>query len=226
MQLPGREKTLYGDCSGNFETEPTGVGLSPSDILQYFHHILPHKAVMVINSDVMDESILHLGSQVVVLYGMTTEYSVISTVVETSDPYTNIEVPMVVSIPNDLKIKVAAVEDQPDDDELFQKTRDLFETFDLSSVTDLRRPYLSSMQGAQLHFYEEIGRGVRTRSIVELMKPERVYACLNMSSGMFTCTVCFSSNMIVVFIHAQSLHLCHQITCCVIYQRADVLQTK
>ena len=142
---------------------------------------------MVINSDVMDESILHLGSQVVTLYGMTIEYSVIATVVETNDPNANIGgTTMVVSIPNDLKIKVAAVKDQPDDDELFQKTRDLFETFDLSNVKDLRRPYSTSMEGAQLHFYEEIGRGVRTQSIIELKKPERVYAHMNMSSSMFT----------------------------------------
>ena len=187
LHFPEREKTLYGDCSGNFVTEPTGVGLCPSDVLQYFHHILPHGAVMVINSDVMDESILHLGSQVVTLYGMTTEYSVIATVVETTDPYANIDgAPMVVSIPNDLKIKVAAVINQPDDDELFQKTRDLFETFDLSNVKDLRRPYSTSMEGAQLHFYEEIGCGVRTRSVVELKKPERIYAHLHVSSSMFT----------------------------------------
>lgn len=79
---------------------------------------------MVINSDVMDESILHLGSQVVTLYGMATEYSVIATVVETNDPCANIGgTPMVVSIPNDLKIKVAAVKDQPDDDELLKKNK-------------------------------------------------------------------------------------------------------
>lgn len=166
-------------------TEPTGVGLSPSDILQHFHHILPHRAVIIINSDVMEESILHLESQVVTLYGTTTEYSIIATAVETNDHYTNKqETPMVVSIPNDLKIKVAAVEDQPDDDELFQNTRDIFETFDLSTVKDLRRPYSSSMQMAQLHFYEEIGRGLRTQSIVELKKPERVYAQLKSSASM------------------------------------------
>lgn len=178
-----REKTLNGECSGNFVTEPTGVALSLADIFQYFSHILPHKAVMFINADVTDESILHLDSEIVTLHGTTTECSIIATTVDANEPQNVTK--DVYSIPNDLKIKVVAVEDQPADRELFQKTRDLFESFDCLKVKDIRRPFGSSTYSAQLHFYEEVGLGVRQRSnSIELKKPERVYAQLTASSSM------------------------------------------
>lgn len=167
-------------------TGPTGVALSPTDILHFFGHILPLRAMMVVNADVTDESILHLESQIVTLYGTSTEYSVIATPLapnssrlgtSTEDQH------MAISIPNDLKIKVAAVENQPDDEELFRKTRDLFESLDLTKVKDLRRPAGSSANSAQVHFYEEIGREGRCPSIV-FKKPERVYAKLTTSSSM------------------------------------------
>lgn len=167
-------------------TGPTGVALSPTDILHFFGHILPLRAMVVVNADVTDESILHLESQIVTLYGTSTEYSVIATPLapnssrlgtSTEDQH------MAISIPNDLKIKVAAVENQPDDEELFRKTRDLFESLDLTKVKDLRRPAGSSANSVQVHFYEEIGREGRCPSIV-FKKPERVYAKLTTSSSM------------------------------------------
>ena len=182
---------LYGDCSGNFVTGPVGVALSPTDILQFFSHILPLRAMVVVNADVTDESVLHLESQIITLYGTTTEYSVIATPLaqNSSRLSTNTEEsPMAISIPNDLKIKVVAVENQPDDKELFRKTKDLFESLDLTKVKDLRRPTCSSTQLAQLHFYEEIGREGRHPSIV-FKKPERVYAHLTMSSSMLQANI-------------------------------------
>ena len=161
-------------------TEPTGVALSLTDILQFFGHNLPLRVVMVINADVTDESVLHLESQIITLYGTSTEYSVIATSLVSGG--NTKDSPMAISIPNDLKIKVAAVENQPDDEELFQKTRELFESLDLTKVKDLRRPSCSSAHLAQLHFYEEIGREGRCPSIV-FEKPERVYAQLKMSSS-------------------------------------------
>ena len=178
-----REKVLYGNCCGNFLTEPSGVALPLSDILQLFSHILPHRAIVVINGDVSDSKVLELESEIVTLYGTTIEYSVIATALDgNSSQRGDSDKAMVVSLPNDLKIKVAAVDDQPDDDEMFQKTRDIFESFDLSNVKDLRRPLSSSTRSSQLHFYEEIGRGSQTRRSVELKKPERVYEKLETSS--------------------------------------------
>ena len=177
-----REKTLYGECSGNFVTDPIGTALSPSDILQFFSHVLPHKAMIVVNVDVTDESILQLASEIITLHGTVTEYSVISTAVEINDHTAmSDESPMALSIPNDFKIKVAAVKDQPEDGELFQKTRYIFESFNILRVKDIRRPYCLSTRSTQLHFYEEIGFRQRSQSI-ELEKPERVYARLNHSS--------------------------------------------
>ena len=184
--LSDKEKMLYGDCSGNFVTGPAGVALHPTDILQFFGHILPLRAVVVVNADVTDESMLHLESQIVTLYGTSTEYSVIATPLTSNSDSSrlsiNTEEHMAISMPNDLKIKVAAVENQPDDEELFRKTRDLFESLDLTKVKDLKRPGCSSTHSAQLHFYEEIGREGRHPSIV-FKKPERVYAKLTTSSS-------------------------------------------
>ncbi len=183
--LSDKEKMLHGDCSGNFVTGPTGVALHPTDILQFFSHILPLRAVVVVNADVTDEFILHLESQIVTLYGTSTEYSVIATPLAPNSSRFSMNTDghhMAISIPNDLKIKVAAIENQPDDDELFRNTRDLFESLDLTKVKDLRRPACSSAHSAQLHFYEEIGREGRHPSIV-FKKPERVYAKLMTSSS-------------------------------------------
>ena len=88
---------------------------------------------------------------------------------------------MIVALPNDLKIKVAAAEHQLDDEKMFEKTRDIYESFDTMTVKDLRRPLSPSNLSSQLHFYEEIGRGL-SRPTIELKKPERVYAHLRSSS--------------------------------------------
>ena len=187
-------------------TGPTGVALPPTDILQFFSHTLPHRAMVVVNADVTDESILHLESQIVTMYGTSTEYSVIATqLAPNSSRLSGINIedsPIAISIPNDLKIKVAAVENQPDDEELFRKTRDLFESLDLTKVKDLRRPACSSAHSAQLHFYEEIGCEGRRPSIV-FKKPERVYAQLTMSSSMLLTTIQYT-----IRLYNTSYHVC------------------
>lgn len=157
--------------------------------------------MVVVNADVTDESILHLQSQIITLHGTSTEYSVIATALAQNSSRSKLstnteESPMAISMPNDLKIKVVAVENQPDDEELFQKTKDLFESLDLTKVKDLRRPTCSSTQLAQLHFYEEIGREGRHPSIV-FKKPERVYTQLTMSSSMLVTIMALCYTIII-----------------------------
>lgn len=169
-------------------TRPTGIGLNLTEIVKFFGHILPLKAMTIMNADVTDEALLHLHSEVVTMYGTKIEYSVIATAMDSDDRHTktkSLRTPiMALSIPNDLKIKVAAVEDQPDSYELFQKTRDLYESFESAKVKDLRRPSGSSVQSvAQLHMYEEIWPELKHHDSIELKKPERVYAHLNRSTS-------------------------------------------
>ena len=182
LLISGKEKVLCGNCCAHFSTEPSGVALSLSDILKFFSDILPQRAMVVINGDVMDSAVLQLESDIVTVYGTTTEYSVIATTVVSSRICgVDTDGKMIVSLPNDLKIKVAAVKDQPSDEEMLEKTRDIYESFDVLNVKDLRRPCSSSKHSSQLHFYEEVGRGM-SKPNVELKKPERVYAHLRSSS--------------------------------------------
>ena len=63
----GEEKTLYEECEGNFLTDPGSVRLYLTDIVDFFSDCLPLKAMLFLNSDVTDDSVSHLVSEVITM---------------------------------------------------------------------------------------------------------------------------------------------------------------
>lgn len=137
----GGEKTLYADCEGNFLTDPGSVRLYLSDIHKFFKDQLPIKAMIFLNSDVTDDSISHLVSEVITLTHVSIESALIATSgnseEEEENEYWN-EGESLISIPISLDISVDIIsDDESDYEDLYDNTMNLFDNFNPTKVRDV-----------------------------------------------------------------------------------------
>ena len=137
------EKTLYGECEGCFVTAPGSIRLYLTDINEFFNDQLrlPQKAMIFLNSDVNDESITHLASEVITLTHISVESSIIATNgnEEGDDMESLYDNDCPISIPIYLDIAVEIIDDDDDDYEnLYDNTMELFDNFNPSQVKEIR----------------------------------------------------------------------------------------
>lgn len=113
----GKEKVLHTNCTGHFQTDPEGVKLHLTDIVELFRDSFPLKAVLFINSENLDEfdaKIKHLDLELVTLINTYVESAIVATTCWNGEENTKVtaspecnHVPL--SIPVNLKIAVTPV---------------------------------------------------------------------------------------------------------------------
>lgn len=173
----GEEKTLYEDCEGHFLTDPGSVRLHLTDIVEYFGDCLPQKALLFLNSDVTDESVSHLVSEVITLTHVSIMSSIIASTCwngEDDDllPEVTDEDHIPVAIPTELEISVSILKAQSEDEELYHSTRELFDNFDPTKIRTISGPTSNSYTSRALK--ESVRIGYEHQGL-EILKPSRIY---------------------------------------------------
>ena len=174
----GEEKTLYEDCEGNFLTDPGSVRLYLTDIVEFFGDCLPLKAMLFLNSDVTEDSVLHLVSEVISLTHISVMTSIIATTCwngeHNSDviPEVSGEDQIPVAIPIELEISVSILEAQSEDEELYYNTKELFDNFDPSKIRNISGP--STTANANRTLKKSVRTGYEYKGL-EILKPSRIY---------------------------------------------------
>lgn len=135
------DKTLYSDCRGCFLTDPGSVRLYLTDIYEFFKDELPLRAMIFLNSDVTDDTITHLASEIITLTCVSVELSIIATCAHEEEEQiqfeseNEIEQDCPISIPINLDIVVDIInDDECDYEELYGNTMHLFDNFNPSKV--------------------------------------------------------------------------------------------
>ena len=111
----GEEKILDKDCKGHFQTDPAGIQLHLTDILESFRDCLPLSAKLFLNSDLLqesDENISQLDTEIVTLLHTNVEASIVATTCwDTLDEIPSLSDDKLrpVCIPTNLKIAVATL---------------------------------------------------------------------------------------------------------------------
>lgn len=182
----GEEKTLYRQCEGHFLTDPGSVRLYLPEIAEFFRESLPLEAKLFLNSDVTDDSISHLVSEVVTMTHVSIESSIIATTCWNDESKPNVleeigdenKSCMPIAIPMDLKIEISVIESQPGNNEdLYQTTRQLFEGFHLSRIKDMKRESTCTSDPTKM-LQRKLNRSIRKgheRQGVVIEKPSKVY---------------------------------------------------
>lgn len=153
---------MYPDCEGYFLTDPGSVRLYLNDIHDFFHNDFPLRAMIFLNSDVMDDSISHLVTEVITMTHVSVESSIIATnasegeTVPQLDSMDEVECP--ISIPINLDIAVDVICDEESDyEELYDATMNLFDNFNPSKIRELSNttPFVSKCPPSQRKEYED-----------------------------------------------------------------------
>lgn len=177
MCTVGDEKVLYRQCEGNFLTDPGSVRVYLPEIAKFFEKSLPILAKIYLNSDVTDDSISHLALKVVKMTHISTESEIIAT--SWSSESDGNEVCQPLAIPFDLKIEVSTIEPPSGNNEdLYQKTRELFERFHLSEIKDMKHSRLATSDSTK-HLQRKLKGPVRKgyeRQGVIIERPTRAYS--------------------------------------------------
>ena len=183
----GDEKMLYRECEGHFQTDPGSVRLYLPEIAEYFKDSLPLVARVFLNSDVTDDCISSLVSDVVTLTHISVESSIIATTCwdddnsdsdspEDTTDADNQKIP--IAIPMDLSIEVSIIKSRPgNNEELYQMTRHLFEGFQSTKVKDMKEDDVSADDPRQT-LQRTLNRSVRLgheKQGVVIEKPTKVY---------------------------------------------------
>ena len=177
VNIVDEEKTLYEECEGNFLTDPSSVRLYLTDIVEHFSDCLPFKAMVFLNSDVTDESVSHLASEIVSLTHVSVVTSIIATTCLNEDApdqqiseldYEN-DTP--IAIPIELEISVHVLRDQSEEERLYQCTRELFDNFDPTKIRNISGPSHCTHSGS---LRQSVRAGYELRGL-EILKPTRIY---------------------------------------------------
>ena len=165
---------MYDDCKGCFLTDPGSVRLYLTDINEFFKDHLPQKAMIFLNSDVTDDSISHLVSEIITLTHMSIESSLIATCwdgeSESLSTTDNDENESLISIPINLDIVVDVINDDDSDyEDLYDNTMELFDNFNPLKVRTLSSATSShSVSSAPVH--KAIRAGYEFRGL-EIQRP-------------------------------------------------------
>lgn len=174
----GDEKTLYEDCEGCFLTDPGSVRLYLTDIVEFFGDCLPLKAMLFLNSDVTDDSVSHLVSEVITLTHISVMTSIIATTCWNEDdssatiPDVDDEDEVPIAIPIELEISVKILEAQSEDERLYHSTKELFDNFDPCKIRTISGP------SSTAHASRALKRSVRVgyeHQGLEILRPSKVY---------------------------------------------------
>ena len=177
---------LYRECEGHFQTDPGSVRLYLPEIAEYFKDSLPLVARVFLNSDVTDDCISSLVSDVVTLTHVSVESSIIATACWNDDSKPNSleeitdadnqKIP--IAIPMDLSIEVSLIKSRSgNNEELYQMTRHLFEGFQSTKVKDMKEDDMSADDPRQT-LQRTLNRSVRLgheKQGVIIEKPAKVY---------------------------------------------------
>ena len=120
-------------------TDPGGIRLYLTDINEFFYDQLPQKAIVYLNSDVTNESITNLDSEVITLTHVSVESSIIATNWnEGEDDIDDIyECECPISIPIYLDIAVELLEEDDDYENLYDNTMELFDNFNPTKIKEI-----------------------------------------------------------------------------------------
>ena len=177
---------LYRECEGHFQTDPGSVRLYLPEIAVYFKDSLPLVARVFLNSDVTDDCISSLVSDVVTLTHISVESSIIATACwnDDSEPNSLEEITdaddqkIPIAIPMDLSIEVSLIKSRSgNNEELYQMTRHLFEGFQSTKVKDMKEDNMSADDPRQT-LQHTLNRSVRLgheKQGVVIEKPTKVY---------------------------------------------------
>lgn len=173
----GEEKTLYEECEGNFLTDPGSVRLYLTDIVDFFSDCLPLKAMLFLNSDVTDDSVSHLVSEVITMTHISVATSIIATTCWNEEggdqiPDLDDEDHIPIGIPIELEIAVTLLRAQSEDEKLCYNTRELFDNFDPSKIKDISGASTTTRGSRPLKKSVRVGYEYRG---LEILKPSRVY---------------------------------------------------
>ena len=143
-------------------TDPGSVRLYLTDIHEFFKDKLPQKAMIFLNSDVTDDSISHLVSEVINLTHVSVESAIIATCTNDGENVSESEFSEedegLVSIPINMDITVDIVSDDSDYEDLYDNTMNLFDNFNPSKVRDMSgstaQPGVTSVRKAVRQGYE------------------------------------------------------------------------
>ena len=188
MNFIGGEKTLYRDCTGHFLTDPGSVRLYIPEIVEFFEKSFPLVAKVFLNSDVSDDSISRLVSDIVTIMHSSIESSIIATTCWNDESNQSLLVKvendnnqcMPLAIPTDLNITVSIIGSQTEsNEELYKMTRQLFEDFQTEKIknTDVV-PVASCVKISTKTLHGKLNCSVREgheRQGVEIEKPRKVY---------------------------------------------------
>ena len=183
----GEEKLLYRQCEGNFLTDPGSVRLYLPEIAEFFRESFPIVAKIFLNSDVTDDNVACLVSEVVTMTHVSIESSIIATTcTDVQSNQNELEVEEIteseqcipIAIPVDLKIEVSVIKSQPGNNEdLYQMTRELFEGFHSSVIKDMNQSSTCTSHPVKI-LQRKLNGSIREgheRQGVVIEKPSKVY---------------------------------------------------
>ena len=177
---------MYRECSGRFQTDPGSVRLYIPEIAAYFKESLPVVARVFLNSDVTDDNISSLVSDVVTLTHVSIESSIIATACWNDETKPNSQEEITdannqkipIAIPVDLSIEVSLLTSRSGhNEELYQFTRHLFEGFQWAKIKDMKEENMSVDDPKQT-LQRTLNRSVRIgheKQGVVIEKPTKVY---------------------------------------------------
>ena len=164
-------------------TDPASVRLYLTDIAELFRDKLPLKAILFPDSNMSEESLEHLASEVVSLNQMKVETSIIATTCVSGSCHDqrfsereDEEEAIPVAIPADLKISLAVLDDQMEDEELYADTRDLYSNFNPYNVQSMAPLSNSdSMSSVYMSLKELVRSGYEYQGL-EIVRPAKIYS--------------------------------------------------
>ena len=204
-----KQKILYEDCGGCFLTDPSCVQLYATDIIEHLKDNLPLKATLFLDdSGESDSTLSDLTSEVVTLKHTDVESFIIATTCwEENDAIPDIDTDcddlVPVTIPTNLKITVTMLEDQSENESLYEDTKQLYETFDPSRVYAMS----SSDNSDEYTALKYSVRSGHEYQSLDIIKPSKIYSESSCSPSSNT-----ANNYCQIFMINKSLfhHTCMQ----------------
>lgn len=172
-----KQKILYEDCGGCFLTDPSCIQLYATDIIEHLKDSLPLKAILFLDSDESDGTLSDPTSEVVTLKHTDVESFIIATTCwDENDAIPDIDTDcddlVPVAIPTNLKITVTMLEDQSENESLYEDTRQLYETFDPSKVYAMSS---SNNSGEYTALKYSVRSGHEYQGL-DIIKPSKIYS--------------------------------------------------
>ena len=134
--------------------------------------------MLFLNSDVTDDSVSHLISEVITLTHVSIVTSIIATTCFNEDgadehlSKLNDENDIPVAIPIELEISIHILKAQSDQEDLHHCTKELFDNFDPTKIRNISGPNSSRNTGCT--FRQPTRAGYEHRGL-EILKPTRIY---------------------------------------------------